>query len=420
MELYVVAILVLAGVILALWLLAKRIRTWKEQILHAVSIVESNNAIAHQATRQELSQQLTSVSAIAHDATRRELSEQLTSVEQRHTLALDATSEQLRNWSQVQASLQRLTAITSNVEAELAVVQNEVGELSQQTNLRRLARVYGSEPRFMADCHPHSARFDEAVAFLRSLDGATDNAEAAASYLDVHLRRLARTIDITPPPESTRRALELGAYMHITPALACLLGYNEVRGGYLGPADRNPVRKTASIGHKTVFTCDIDFFDAERDRFPYPDGHFDVVLACEILEHLRLDPMHMLLESGRVLAPNGALVLTTPNVGSFTSLARAMSGVNPQIWSRYPVSDAEIPHVREYTPAEVHDLLVDAGFTVECLFTEPIDSRNAEAWIGPLLDHLGFPKNLRGEQTYVLARKRLGAKVIRRPEFLYE
>ena len=216
------------------------------------------------------------------------MSEQLASVEKHHALALEATSNHLDEvWDQVQDSLL----------AEFAAIRSE---LSQNLDMRRLVS-HLPPPRLLADSHPPAVRFDEAVAFLRSLDAGgvdtgVDNPEAARSYLETHLRRLARTLDITPPPGNTRRALELGAYMQITPALACLLGYEEVRGGYLGPSDRNPVRKTASIGQKRVFTCDIDLFDAEKDPFPYPDSYFDVVLACEILEHLRFDPIHMLLD----------------------------------------------------------------------------------------------------------------------------
>ncbi len=172
MELYVVAVLTVACVILALWLLARRIRTWKEQILHAVSIVESNSAIAHKATRAELAQQLVSL-------------------------------------------------------------DKQVDELSMQTNLARLARASLDPPRLIADSRPPSVRFDDALAFLRSLKIGGADPEGERSYLELHLRRLARTLDLTPAPGSTRRALELGAYMQITPALACLLGYEEVRTPHL-------------------------------------------------------------------------------------------------------------------------------------------------------------------------------------------
>jgi len=413
MELYVVAGFSVGCIVLALYLLARRIRMWKEQVLHAVSIVESNNAIAHQATRGEV-------------ATR------LEAVEQHHARAVEAVWARLE---EVQDQLEcALRAQSEAVRVELTELQTKVGalrngndalrhevnELMRQTSLRRLAGTYGAEPRVIGDNRPPRVRFDEAAEFLRSLDGEGENPEAGRAYLEIHLPRLARTLDITPLPQTTRRALELGAYMQMTPALQCVLGYEEVRGGYLGTPDQGPVRKTATHGGKAVFNCRIDYFDAERDPFPYDDGYFDVVLACEIIEHLRLDPMHMLVEARRVLAANGTLILTTPNVASYVSVARAISGVNPQIWSRYPAKDTEIPHVREYTPSEIHDLMGAAGFAVERLFTEPIGSENAEAWLGPLFDHLGYPKNLRGEQIYLVARKCSGATVVRRPEFLYE
>jgi len=65
----------------------------------------------------------------------------------------------------------------------------------------------------------------------------------------------------------------------------------------------------------------VDHFDAERDPFPYEGGHFDLVIAGEILEHMIYDPMHLLLESRRVLREGGTLLITTPNVASITSVA---------------------------------------------------------------------------------------------------
>jgi hypothetical protein len=36
-------------------------------------------------------------------------------------------------------------------------------------------------------------------------------------------------------------------------------------------------------------------------------------VSCESIEHLLRDPLHMLLESWRVLKDGGLFVLTTPN-----------------------------------------------------------------------------------------------------------
>lgn len=51
---------------------------------------------------------------------------------------------------------------------------------------------------------------------------------------------------------------------------------------------------------------------------PFADGSFDVVIAIEVLEHVRA-PYDLLARLRRVLAPGGRLIFTTPNVGNVTS-----------------------------------------------------------------------------------------------------
>ncbi len=86
----------------------------------------------------------------------------------------------------------------------------------------------------------------------------------------------------------------------------------------------------------------MDHFDAERDPFPYPDEHFDLVIAGEIIEHMIYDPMYLLLESRRVLREGGYLLVTTPNIGGLASVAKVLGGKdNPQIYPHYKRPDAE-------------------------------------------------------------------------------
>src|SRR5207249_11125546 len=61
-------------------------------------------------------------------------------------------------------------------------------------------------------------------------------------------------LPIFPPPKSSKRALEMGAYMHMTPALQCVLGYQEVRGAYFGPLGRSD-EKCVTVGGREVFHC---------------------------------------------------------------------------------------------------------------------------------------------------------------------
>ena len=269
---------------------------------------------------------------------------------------------------------------------------------------------------------PPLNRYEGIRGFLRSLDFQNEDSRG---YVETHLERIARTLTLVPPPGPTRRVLELGAYMQMTPALKCLLGYEDVRAAYygdLGQADT----KVATASGREIFRCQIDLFDAEQDVFPYPADYFDTVLACEIIEHLLHDPMHMLIEIRRVLVDRGTLVLTTPNIASFASVAHLLrASGHPQICSKYanPERDParlEVPHVREYTPQELREAVQAAGFEISHLFTEDIEHYHQEIWAREFLARNGYPIDLRGEQVYCVAQKKAGALINRQPDFLYE
>ncbi len=276
------------------------------------------------------------------------------------------------------------------------------------------------EPRFTKEPEPRLA--EQVEQFIRSLDVPDQD---AVHYLDQHIDRIVRTLSVTPPPGRTKRVLELGAYMHMTPALGRVLGYQEVRGAYFGPLGRTDKKSVTSKG-KIVFECFVDLFDAEQDRYPYRDGEFDGVLACEIFEHFIHDPMHMLFECRRVVTEGGFLVLTTPNIASYTAVARVLeSEKNPQLYSQYAdprgeFAATEIPHVREYTPHELTEALNSAGFEVDVLFTEIAPGYHAHLWVKDFLATHNFPTELRGEQMYCVAHKVEGRPLNRYPAFLYD
>jgi SAM-dependent methyltransferase len=246
--------------------------------------------------------------------------------------------------------------------------------------------------------------------------------DGSRAYVESHLSRLQRTLAITPQAAPGDRVLEMGAYLQITPALKTRLGYSEVRGCYYGAAgSRNHRTVTSELGE--TFECEIDLFDAEKDCFPYADAHFATVLCCELLEHLSADPMHMMCEINRILKPDGCLVLTTPNVASLRALAGILQGFHPQLFSAYiqpknGVVDAR--HAREYTPAEIRQLLENTGFEVTLLETGPFreEPKPEYAWVEHLLERYLLTKEHRGEGIYAVGRK-IGPARERYPAWLY-
>ncbi|HSB17629.1 MAG TPA: glycosyltransferase [Bryobacteraceae bacterium] len=247
--------------------------------------------------------------------------------------------------------------------------------------------------------------------------------EESRAYVETHMTRLEKTLAITPLGGPDDRILEMGAYIQITPALRTKLGYGEVRACYYGQAGEVDEKRVATPEGE-VFECKIELFDAEKDTFPYQNDHFSTVLCCELIEHLANDPMHMMAEINRILKPGGHLVLTTPNIASIRGLAAILLGYHPGFFPAYirpsDGEETEARHNREYSPREVHLLLVDAGFEVVLLETGPFrDEPKPELlWVNHLLERYKLSTELRGDGIYAVGRK-TGAIKNRYPAWLY-
>jgi glycosyltransferase involved in cell wall biosynthesis/SAM-dependent methyltransferase len=303
-----------------------------------------------------------------------------------------------------------------------AVAKKYAEFLEQIANGRKITPT---PPTLVAEPSPDPAREPPRVTVEPEyiLSWAPDS--AAKSYIETHLTRLEKTLAITPHGEPGDRILEMGAYLQITPALKARLGYSEVRACYYGPAGRvEPRTSTSSEGEQ--FSCDVELFDAEKDRFSYDDEYFSTVLCGELLEHLTEDPMHMMSEINRILKPGGHLVLTTPNIGSLRAIAAILEGYHPGFFPAYiraPEDGAppEARHNREYTPKEIVLLLLDSGFEVALLETgEFRDQPKPEvAWVRHLLQRYELSQDLRGDGIYAVGRK-TGPVRERHPAWLYQ
>jgi SAM-dependent methyltransferase len=108
-------------------------------------------------------------------------------------------------------------------------------------------------------------------------------------------------------------------------------------------ADREALAEAERLGIETRW-ADLD------QPLDFADASFDVVVAGELLEHLR-DPERLVAEIRRALRPGGTFVASVPNAYRLKGRLRFLAG-------RAPESDPT--HLQMFSPADVRALL--AGF----------------------------------------------------------
>jgi SAM-dependent methyltransferase len=126
------------------------------------------------------------------------------------------------------------------------------------------------------------------------------------------------------------------------------------------------------VDHKSTM------FNVEDDAFPFDTDSFDLVLFCEMIEHLTMNPLAALREIHRVLKPGGVLVLTTPNVSRLGNVYAMINGAN--IYDPYSGHGPYGRHNREYNRHELHRLLEFAGYEVEVSFTADAHPQDMSLW----------------------------------------
>jgi SAM-dependent methyltransferase len=323
--------------------------------------------------------------------------------------------------SRRRVTLKVLHWLTSNLEAIAEIGQTGATWASQDQKWDDVARKFAD---FINNCETgetlkrNTLRDDETCDYLLRWVQPDDS----AAYFKLHASRLIRTLALTPWAQSGDRVLEMGCYLQMTAGLQHLLGY-EVRGCYLGSRGRD--RKIIRSSEGEIFECLIDLFNCEKDHFPYPDQHFATVLCCELIEHLKEDPMHMMREINRILKPGGSLVLTTPNATSLRAVNAILSGDHPAYYNSYPDPARrrfEAPrHEREYTPKELVRLFAHSGFSVETVVTGPYDETSGDRFpaVSRILNALGEASSLRDECVFIVGRKS-GSPAPHLPEWLYD
>jgi glycosyltransferase involved in cell wall biosynthesis/SAM-dependent methyltransferase len=133
--------------------------------------------------------------------------------------------------------------------------------------------------------------------------------EELRTYVEADFKHFVYILSLVPE-QTGQQILELGANPYFTTTLLRKFRSADLHLANFFDKPGSEGKQKVTI-HSTGEVIEYAFkqFNLEAETFPYDDNSFDVVLFCEIIEHLLTDPVHALTEIKRVLKPGGDLVL---------------------------------------------------------------------------------------------------------------
>jgi SAM-dependent methyltransferase len=124
-----------------------------------------------------------------------------------------------------------------------------------------------------------------------------------------------------------------------------------------------------------------------------PSGHFDVITCNDVLEHM-IDPDEALRQMHRLLAPDGRIVASIPNVLFWPNLRELLV---TRDWRYRDAGILDRTHLRFFTLKSIVRLFEQCGYVVERIeginpYTGPAKFRMARKLLGRRMDDFAFPQ----------------------------
>jgi hypothetical protein len=186
----------------------------------------------------------------------------------------------------------------------------------------------------------HLCRFHELFAFLVSQVGASTN---------------------------RMQLLEVGTSAHTTPFYRNFIK-SELDTICRPAADGGPSQQwAATAGSRHHWEIDINEFERYAQSLnEVPSAYYDIVVCCEVIEHLMRPPRDLINFALSKMKNEGFLFLTTPNFLTPHKIQKLLGGNNPtSTFLDYHDNIHAHHHFREYTVGELVEEVAHAGGTVE-------------------------------------------------------
>jgi SAM-dependent methyltransferase len=183
-------------------------------------------------------------------------------------------------------------------------------------------------------------------------------------YYHLQKGRYQRTLELLAelPVPRPARLLEVGGGQI---ALLC----REMFGDDTVVADVNANWASGAVAQQVGFVeCDLLHDDLPAEQA----GTYDLVVACEVVEHLPV-PLHGVLKKMRAwIRPGGRLFLTTPNLYRLRNVFRLMTGKPLFCPLFYPERGQPIGHPLEFSSDNLRWQIEQSGFQLESLKLEQL------------------------------------------------
>jgi SAM-dependent methyltransferase len=187
------------------------------------------------------------------------------------------------------------------------------------------------------------------------------------------------------PPECWR-VLDVGCGAGASGALLRQRGHH-VTGVELLPDVAAQARRALDV----VVTTDVD-----SAGLPFPPNSFDAILFADVLEHF-VDPWRVVRQAARLLAPDGVVVASIPNVQYFGVVRGLVRGR----WDYRERGILDRGHLRFFTLATIRQMFDQAG-----LHVTHVDANYRRTWLRGLLTFVtaGWARAFLTRQYLVVGR----------------
>lgn len=225
---------------------------------------------------------------------------------------------------------------------------------------------------------PKDSTEEEIYKYLESfsLEGTSENGiKELHNYLSQDFKRFIYTLSLLINPHLKLKVFEIGSNpYYMTLLMHKYTNYSVDCSNYFG--EQNTI-KSQTLVDRNGEKLDIPFKNINietADVSEYKDK-YDMVLCCEVIEHMVESPMKAIKNIKSMLKKDGYLILSTPNVNRLENVARMIQGSN--IYDPFSGYGIYGRHNREYNKHELAQILQHMGFEIEVMFSSNVHEEYA-------------------------------------------